>query len=265
MKSVSEEDDEQYRAWLCYKNEYIYSRNLYISKRSNLDRAIDRLRHMDITTYILLQHDSTKWVPFLLTNIKYVVTNTGVSLGGVIDLPVHILNDRNIISLNKTHNGHRYHTDSLCLFRCFTYHVHGSDCYTSTFVFEKKVLEYFNQYVLFCEKNSIIFEKRILYFGGIDISILNTFENCYNINVNLCNKANDGACIYIRQSMNKHDKSMNLKEYMGHLSYIKNFMIYAKNFKNVIRFLIIILILKGICLYVQMLLNTNMNGGIIRL
>ncbi len=231
MKSVSEEDDEQYRAWLCYKNEYIFSRNLYISKRSNLERGIDRLRHMDITNYILLQRDSTKWVPFLLTNIKYVVTNTGFALGGVIDLPVHIINDRHIISLNKTYKGHRYHTDSLCLFRCLTYHHHGSDCYTTTFVFEKRVLRYFNQYVLFCEKNGMEIEKRILFFGGIDISILNTFENCFKINVNLYNKSEDGTCISIRQSMNKHDKSMNLNEYMGHLSYITNFSIYAKKFQ----------------------------------
>ncbi len=33
LKSVEEKDGNRYRAWLCYKNEYLFNRNLYVSKR----------------------------------------------------------------------------------------------------------------------------------------------------------------------------------------------------------------------------------------
>ncbi len=69
-------------AWLCYKNDYLFSRNLYISKRAQLERAVDRMKHMDITNYIMQQRDSTKLILYLVTNVNYKVTSTGYVLGG---------------------------------------------------------------------------------------------------------------------------------------------------------------------------------------
>ncbi len=56
LKAVGEDDNGRYRAWLCYKNNYLFTRNLYISKRAHLEKAIDRMKHMDITNYIM-QHN----------------------------------------------------------------------------------------------------------------------------------------------------------------------------------------------------------------
>ncbi len=64
LKAVGGDDGGRYRAWLWYKNDYLFTRNVYIGKRAHLERAIERIKHMDITTYIMQQRDSTKWIPY---------------------------------------------------------------------------------------------------------------------------------------------------------------------------------------------------------
>ncbi len=71
LKSVGDDDEAgRYRACLCYKNDYLFARNLYVSNRAHQERAIHRMRHMVITNYVMQQRDSTKWIPYLLTNIN---------------------------------------------------------------------------------------------------------------------------------------------------------------------------------------------------
>ncbi len=82
LKYVRGDDKGSYRAWLCYKNDYLFTRNLYISNRAHLERPVDRIKHMDITNYLMQQRDSIKWIPFIVININYEVTSTGFVLGG---------------------------------------------------------------------------------------------------------------------------------------------------------------------------------------
>ncbi len=77
LRSVGGDDEGRYRACLCYKNGYLFTRNLYISKRAHLESAMDRIKYMDITNYLMQQQDSTKWILYVLTNINNVVTSTG--------------------------------------------------------------------------------------------------------------------------------------------------------------------------------------------
>ncbi len=98
------------------------------------------------------QRDSTKWILYLLTNNNYEVTSTGFVLGGVIDLPAYVVNDRSVLCLNKSYNSNTLYTDSLCMFRCLTYHNYGLVCYKAQSVFSKHVLYNFNTYISFCKK-----------------------------------------------------------------------------------------------------------------
>ncbi len=71
-------------------NDYLFAINLYVSKKAHMERAIDRMRHMDITNYVMQQRDSTKWIPYLLTSINYEVISTGYVLGGNVELLIYI-------------------------------------------------------------------------------------------------------------------------------------------------------------------------------
>ncbi len=51
LRSVGGDDEVGYGAWLCYKNDHFFSRNVYISKRAQLERVVDRMKHMDIANY----------------------------------------------------------------------------------------------------------------------------------------------------------------------------------------------------------------------
>ncbi len=149
LKSVGNDDNVRYRAWLCYKNDYLFTRNLYISKRLHLERAMEQMKHLDITNYIMQQRDSTKWIAYLITNVNYDVRSTGFVLGGYVQLPPYILRDMAVISMNKQYSGNSNYTDSLCLFRCLTYHKHRVECYKVPTVFRKWVHYYFNKYVIY--------------------------------------------------------------------------------------------------------------------
>ncbi len=233
LKSVADDDNGRYRAWLYYKNDYLFTRNLYISKRAHLERAIERMKHMDITNYIMQQRDSTKWIPYLITNVNYDITSTGFVLGGYIQLPPYILRDMALISMNKPYSGNSTYTDSLCLFRCLTYHKHSVKCYKVPTVFRKWVYYYFNNYVTYQQERMHSIDQNTFSFAGVEIEALPNFEKCFGININLYNKKEDETCTILRQSLDKYGDTVNLQEYMGHLSYIANFANYAKKKLNV--------------------------------
>ena len=186
---------------------------------------------MDITNYIMQQRDSTKWIPYLLTNISYDITSTGFALGGYIDLPRRYLLDRSLICLNKSQSGNTLYTDSLCLFRSLTYHKFGWECYKKPLLFNKYVDCYFDIYKRYCQKKMIPIENKIFSFQGVALEDLCYFENCFEININIFNKAADGMCSTLRSSLCKHKDTMNLQEYCAHLSYIKNLNNYAKKYE----------------------------------
>ncbi len=69
------------------------------------------------------------------------------------------------------------------------------------------------------------------YFHGVDLESINHVEYCFKINISVYNKSEKGVCSILRQSLGRYGDNLNLREYMGHLSYIKNFSNYAKKFE----------------------------------
>ncbi len=74
------------------------------------------------------QRDSSKRIPYLVTNINYDVTSTGFVLGGYAQIPAYIIKDMSVISTNKPFSGNNS-IQILCVFRCLTYHKHSVKCY----------------------------------------------------------------------------------------------------------------------------------------
>ncbi len=186
---------------------------------------------MDITNYIMQQRDSRKWIPYLITNVNYDVTSTGFVLGGYAQLPPYILRDMAVISMNKLYSGNGNYTDSLCMFRCLTYHKRRVECYKVPTVFRKWVHYYFNKYVIYQKERMQSIDSNPFSFGVVEIESLHDVEKCFKININVYNKNEDGVCTILRQSLVKYGDTVNLQEYMGHLSYIANFTNYPKKFE----------------------------------
>ncbi len=232
LKSVIDDDNGRYRAWLCYKKDYLFTRNLYISKRAHLERAIERMKHIDITNYIMQQQDSTKWILYLITNINYDATATGCALVGYAQLPPYILRDMALISMNKPYSRNSTYTDSLCLFRYLTYHKHRVKCYKIPTVFRMWVYYYLNKNVTYQQQRMQSIDHNSFSFAGLEMEALHDVETCFEININVYNKKEDRACTILRQSLVKYEDTVNLQDYMGHLSYIANFANYAKIFER---------------------------------
>ncbi len=132
--------------------------------------------------------------------------------------------------MNKLYSGNSIYTDSLRLFRCLTYHKHRVKCYKVPTVFRMWVYYYFNKYVTYQQERMQSIDHNPFPFVGAEVEALHDVEKCFEININVYNKMEDGACTILRQCLVKYGDTVNLQEYMGHLSYITNFSNYDKIF-----------------------------------
>ncbi|CAC5392374.1 unnamed protein product [Mytilus coruscus] len=111
-----------YRYFRAYANESLFKRPVYISRRRDLNRLRLRLERFSVTNFILRQRPDTKWKPYLITNVRFVIYHLNYPLGYIGNqLPEYITASKSIIALNKSRKGiaYKYH---LCAFRCLAVH-----------------------------------------------------------------------------------------------------------------------------------------------
>ncbi len=133
--------------------------------------------------------------------------------------------------MNKPFSGNSTYTDSLCVFRCLTYHKYGVKCYKVPKIFKNLFYQYFNMYVSYQKQRIEPVDNNPFSFPGIEMEALIHVENCFKININIYNKNEEGTCMILRQSIGKHEEGVNMQEYNGHMSYIANFANYAQTFE----------------------------------
>ena len=110
-----------YRYFVPYTNNGVFERPLYISRRDDLRRLRRQLETKDILTELLRQRPDTKWIPVLVTNVRFLVTSTFYPLGQG-QLPDYLMKKDSLYPLVKNrHNGKPY-KDNLCAFRCLALH-----------------------------------------------------------------------------------------------------------------------------------------------
>ena len=102
----------------------------------------DTLNSMIIMDYMLKQRDNTECKPFLLTNIFYEVTRTGV-----VDLPNYVKSKRCINALISKWSGQKY-INNLCAFRCFSLSKNAN-----TINLTESVKYHFNQQIKYDSKD----------------------------------------------------------------------------------------------------------------
>lgn len=71
----------EYRYFHPYSNESLFQRPIYVSRRQNLNRLRLRLERFNVTDFVLRQRNDTKWKPYLITNVRFVLYNLNYPLG----------------------------------------------------------------------------------------------------------------------------------------------------------------------------------------
>ena len=201
----------EYRYFKAYSNSPIFELPINISRREDIEKFRKRLSEMDVISHITQSRPNSKWKLILVTNVRYFVTSTSFPLGHGI-LPPYIKNMRCVIALIANKRQVAY-SDKLCLFRCLTYHNHGSELYSKCDQFENKVQSYYKQ---FCDFSNSTFEN------GVELHLIPDFEKCFKVNINIFSLQEDKSALTVYKSMIRFADSMNLNLFEEHLSYIQD-------------------------------------------
>ena len=115
-------ETSEYSNFRSFANEALLERPVYISRRKDLNRLRLRLQRFDVNDFILRQRPDTKWKPYLITNIRFVLYHLNYPLGHPgIQLPEYLISAKSIVKLHKGLKNLPY-KDHLCAFRCPAVH-----------------------------------------------------------------------------------------------------------------------------------------------
>ena len=210
-----------FRYYYASNNQRYLESPVLISDTQSLNRLIERLRNEDVLEWCMHQRASTKWLVYRLTNVVYYINKLSFSIGGVPELPPHIVSHKFIISLVRNPKTGSPYSDNLCFFRCLALAKNHKYNLAS---FETTVKEYLRVYL-----DHIGLSKQA--FVGVPISDLDLAARLFKINIIVLTlEENDTTEIFARSSTNFED-NMYLNLWEGHFSYITNFKRYAKTLR----------------------------------
>ena len=112
----------EYRYFRAFANEALFERPVYISRRKDLNRLCLRLQRFNVSDYILRHRPDTKWKPYLITNVRFVLYHLNYPLGNVVQLPEYLTSSKSIVALDKKFHNQKHYKDHLCAFRCLAVH-----------------------------------------------------------------------------------------------------------------------------------------------
>jgi len=210
-------DTGEYRYFRPYANTAVLDVPMTISSRSDLQRLYDRLRRMDVFTELLRIRPDTKWIPVLVTNVRCEVYHTHYPLG-VGRLPDYVRNNSALHSLDvDRHTGKPYH-DHLCAFRCLALHK-GHDVKS----LEHATREFFGRWQTHRGGSKP--------FKGLTFVEFPDYEDVFRVNVEVYKLDESAQAWSVYQSRGRYEESMYLNLHEHHLSYVKDFAVYAKKFR----------------------------------
>ena len=224
-------EERQFRLFLAYENSSLFSLPALISQESDLDELENRLRSLDLSSMLLRQRPSTKYIPVMVTNVI-------VNLWFLTDLaigcdyrkqPDFIRNNRGIklFTPYSRQASQDIAEDNLCFFKCISFHLHKT--YSS-----QVALTLYRQWVDFCKERNIkdaclLNENRVT---GITLCNIVHAEELFNLNIEVYMLDSYLTCRPIMRSLRLHDDTMcvNLDDSYCHFLYISDFNTYAKKF-----------------------------------
>ena len=208
-------ETNRYRYFVPYNNNGIFERPLYISRRGDLQSLRRELERKDILTELLRQRPDTKWVPVLVTNVHFVVTETYYPLGQGL-LPEYLLKKDSLYPLIKNRHSGKLYKDNLCAFRCLALHLgHEIRCIDGPAI------------LLFRQWSDLSKED----FEGLSFEDFPEFETKFSVNLEVYSLQEDGFALSVYKSRGQQPSTMYVNLYENHLSYIRDFSMYAQKYQ----------------------------------
>ena len=206
-------ESDRYRYFVPYTNNGLFERLLYISRRGDLRHLRRQLETKDILTELLRQRPDTKWVPVLVTNVRFLVTSTFYPLGQG-KLPGYLMRKDSLYPLVKNrHNGKTY-KDNLCAFRCLALHRgHEIRC------IEGPAKRLNREWTEESEED----------FEGLSIEEFPEFEIRFDVTLEVYNLTEDGFAWSVFKSRGRHQTTMYINIHDNHMSNIRDFAMYSQN------------------------------------
>ena len=204
-----------YRYFVPYSNNGVFERPIYISRRGDLQLLRRQLETKDILTELLRQRPDTKWIPVLVTNVHFLVTETFYPLGQG-QLPDYLMKKDSLYALVKNQQNGKPYKDHLCAFRCLALHRgHEIRC------IEGPAKQLYQEWS----------EEPMKDFEGLSFEDFPEFETRFDVNLEAYNLTEDGFAWSVYKSRGQHKTTMYVNLYDNHLSYIRNFAVYAQKYQ----------------------------------
>lgn len=220
----------QYRFFRPFDNVNAFDAPILISRRSDIDKVLKKLREMDIMAEMEKNRPNTKWRLVLFTNIRVKVYNTNYSLGTVEHgpLPHYIRHAKSIIPLDKNPVTKSIYTDHLCLFRCLCLHRYGSvDPDRVEDLFQTWQSRYTER-----EFDELLGNQPVQpHFRGVQLRELPEFEQRFEVNVLAYSLREDGIVVSVFKSTDRYKETMYINQHENHCSFVTDFSQYAKKFQ----------------------------------
>jgi hypothetical protein len=214
----------EYRYFIPLTNKTAMENPVYISKSTDLRRLRLRLSRLDLTTELLRNRPDTKWIPVLITNVLFFVYSTHYPVGTGVVLPDYLLRKDSLYPLVKNRNTGKAYKDDLCTFRCLALH-RGYDIKS----IDGAARAYYQQWVEFKRLEKEEEDEEEVHV--VSLEEFPEFEAQFLVNLEVYSLEEDGGARSIYKSRGRYDTSLYVNLYENHLSYIRDFVVYAKKFQ----------------------------------
>ena len=185
----------EYRYFRPFANESLFECPVYISRRKDLNRLRLCLHRFNVSDYILRQRPDTKWKPYLITNVRFVLYHLNYPLGNAIQLPEYIFQSKSIVALDKNFHNQRHSKDHLCAFRCLAVHREHLRDRLET---QTRVL--YDRWIQFANDKHLDVGSDPMQYQGLPLHQIAYFERCFSINVNVYHLRDDCVALTIYKS-----------------------------------------------------------------
>ncbi|MCG7865753.1 MAG: C2H2-type zinc finger protein, partial [Candidatus Thiodiazotropha taylori] len=207
----------QYRYFVPYTNNGVLERALYVSRRADLERLRVQLQHRDITTELLRNRPDTKWIPVLVTNVRFPVWSTHYPIGQG-PLPDFLLKKDSLYPLVKNQQTGKLYKDNLCAFRCLALH-RGHDIKS----IEGPAQAFYQQWTVDEEEDDD--------FDGLAYDKFPEFEKHFGVNLEVYSLEESGFARSLYKSRGQQESTMYANLFDNHMSYIRDFAMFAQKYQ----------------------------------
>ena len=205
----------RYRYFVPYNNNGIFERPIYISRRVDLRRFQHEMERKDIITELLRYRPDTKWIPVLVTNVHFLVTETYYPIGQGL-LPEFLLKKDSLHPLIKNRQNGKLYKDNLCAFRCLALH-HGHEIRC----IDGPAKQLFQQWSNDPKED----------FDGLTFEDFPLFETRFAVNLEVYSLTEDGFARSIYKSRGLQPSTMYVNLYENHMSFIRDFAMYSQKYQ----------------------------------